>query len=288
MTSAAWVVRGTVAHRRHHPRPNAFRYRVWHLLVDVDRLEEAAAGVRGFGVGRRWPVGLRTQDHVGEADLPLRDKLARWVAGQGGTLPEGPLLLYAYPRVLGHVFNPVSWWFAHDPDGTLRLVVAEVRNTFGDWRAYLLDDLEVDGRVVRATHDKDFHVSPFLPIEGLSYRFAIRPPALDGTTPVAVAMQVVDDDGAVVLDASQGGTPEPLTTRSLWSTMVRHPLVTLWTVALIHGQAVRLWWRRTPFHRRPTPPATGLDAVTGTGDGPDRTTRVSEPSADRQPQETSA
>ena len=283
MTAHAWVVEGTVAHRRHRPRPNAFRYRVWHLLVDVDHLDEIAARVRGFGVGRRWPAGLRRDDHFGDADLPLRDKVARWVAGQGAALPEGPLLLYAYPRVLGHVFNPVSWWFAHDRDGTLRMVVAEVRNTFGDWRAYLLDDLDVDGRVLRATHDKDFHVSPFLPIEGLSYRFTFRPPALDGSGHVGVTMHV-DDDQGVVLDASQGGALRPLTTRSLWAAMVSHPLVTVWTVARIHLQAVRLWWRGTPFHRRPEPPPTGLDAVLP----PDRSATDSEHLASTSSREVSA
>jgi DUF1365 family protein len=172
----------------------------------------------------------------------------------------------------------VSWWFAHDRGGELRLVVAEVRNTFGDWRAYLLDDLERDGTVVRATHDKDFHVSPFLPVEGLSYRFTFRPPPLDGRGTVAVAMQVDDGDG-VVLDATQAGRLVPLTTRSLWAAMARYPLVTLRTVGLIHWQAVRLWWKRTPFHRRPDPPATGLDAVTR----PDRADHLSEPPASHRP-----
>ena len=278
-TTTSRLVVGTVAHRRHRPRPNAFRYRVWHLLLDVDHLDEAGAAVAGFRVGARWPVGIRRQDHFGDADLPLRTKVSRWAAARGATLPEGPLLLYAYPRVLGHVFNPVSWWFAHDPDGSLRMVIAEVRNTFGDWRAYLLEDLRVDGRVVRAEHDKDFHVSPFLPIEGLSYRFAFRPPdPTGGTGRVAVAMEVVDDDG-VVLDATQGGRLQPLTTRSLWAAALRYPLVTLWTLARIHRQALRLWWRRTPFHRRPAPPATGLDAVVG----PDRPDGASEPTASPHP-----
>lgn len=284
--SRSRLVVGTVTHRRHRPTSNAFRYRVWHLLLDVDHLEEAAAGVAGFRVGRRWPVGFRSRDHFGDVDRPLREKVAAWVAGQGHTLPDGPLLVYAYPRVLGHVFNPVSWWFAHDRDGTLSMVIAEVRNTFGDWRAYLLDDLAVDGQRVRASHDKDFHVSPFLPVDGMTYRFVIRPPDVDDLTGrVAVAMDVEDADG-VVLQASQAGQSRPLTTRSLWTAMVRHPLVTVWTVARIHTQAVRLWWRRTPFHRRPEPPPTGLGVATP----PDRAGGLSEPSASDRPatQEASA
>ena len=253
---------GTVAHRRHRPRPNAFRYGVWHLLLDVDELDEVADRVVGFRPGRRGPIGFRRQDHFGPDDLPLRTKVARWVEGQGGRLPDGPLLVVAYPRVLGHVFNPVSWWYAYEPDGTLGLVIAEVRNTFGDWRAYLLDDLEVDGRVVRAHVDKDFHVSPFLPIAGLSYDFRMRVPRIDAAEGEVVAthMDVVDDEG-VVLDATQSQRAHPLTTWSLWAAMVRHPLVTLWTVVLIHRQALRLFLRRTRFHRRPEPPDTGWTAI---------------------------
>ncbi len=255
------LVLGTVGHRRHRPAVNAFRYRVWHLLLDVDHLEHAAEDVTGLRIGRRGPVGVRVQDHFGDADRPLRDKVADWVSGQGGRLPDGPLLVLAYPRVLGHVFNPVSWWFAHDRDGRLAMVVAEVRNTFGDWHAYLLDDLVVDGQVLRASRAKEFHVSPFLPIDDLTYRFAIRPPDLrTGTGPIAVSMEVVDGDG-VVLEATQAGQLGPLTTRSLWTAMARRPLVTAWTVWRIHTQAVRLLWRRTPFHRRPDPPPTGLACV---------------------------
>lgn len=255
---------GTVAHRRHRPRGNAFRYRVWHLLIDVDEVADLA--IPGFGYDRRAPIALRSTDHFGPDRAPLRAKVAAWAAGQGVTLPAGRLLLVAYPRVLGHVFNPVSWWFAFHPDGRLGLVIAEVRNTFGDWHAYLLDDLETDGAWVRVRAPKVFHVSPFLSVDGLTYRFAFRAPtaagAPDASGPtherVVERLEVHDADG-VVLDATQSQVAVPLTGRSLLLANLRHPLVTLRTIYLIHRQALRLWWRRTPFHRRPAPPPTGLE-----------------------------
>jgi uncharacterized protein len=169
------------------------------------------------------------------------------------------LLVVAYPRVLGHVFNPVSWWYAFHPDGRLGMVIAEVRNTFGDWRAYLLDDLEVQQGQhelrVRARAVKDFHVSPFLPVEGLSYDFTFRVPPMDVPVGARVVEHMVVSDGdGMVLDATQSQVARPLTTARLWGAMLRRPLITLWTIALIHRQALRLWWRRTPFHRRPAPP----------------------------------
>ena len=79
------------------------------------------------------------------------------------------------PRMLGYVFNPVSFWFCRDRSGALRAVLCEVNNTFGESHCYLVhhDDLRpiepdawLDGR-------KAFHVSPFLPVEG-GYRFRFR------------------------------------------------------------------------------------------------------------------
>jgi uncharacterized protein len=100
--------------------------------------------------------------------VPVRDKLDRWLASQGVELPAGPVRVLTNLRVLGHVFNPVSWWYCYHPDGELALVVAEVHNTFGESHGYVLDDLRPVGRHARGEAAKVFHVSPFLPIEGLS------------------------------------------------------------------------------------------------------------------------
>lgn len=258
MTGPALVTRSVVTHRRHVDVERAFRYRVFHLLVDADDLAATQTRVRGFGPRR--PLGLRTQDHFGPSDAPLRDKVGAWVQGHGATLGAGPLILWTYPRILGHVFNPVSWWWSFNPDGTLALAIAEVNNTFGDWHAYLLTDLDVRGHIVHAAADKDFHVSPFLPIEGLRYEFTMRPVDLgDPRQPVAARIRVVDDAGREVFDASQVGHPQPLTTASLWRAALAHPMVSVVTLGRIHWQALRLWLRRVPFFRRPEPPPTGLD-----------------------------
>lgn len=237
---------GDVRHRRHRPRTNAFRYRTYHALLDVAELDVLDRTVGGFGYRRRAPLGFADTDHFGSSDLPAREKLRRWLAGQGVTLPAGRVEVLTNLRVLGHVFDPVSWWFCHDPDDELVLVVAEVHNTFGELHGYILDDLDRSGALVRAAADKAFHVSPFLPIEDLRYRFAF---AKDPGR-ILVHIDVEDAEGPV-LDATQRGRLVPLTTRTLWSTVARHPLMTLRTVALIHWQAVKLAAKRVRFHRKP-------------------------------------
>ncbi len=244
---------GWVRHRRVAEVSRTFRYPTFHALIDVDELPALEREVRGFGYRRPAPVRFRDRDHLGTADLPVKAKLARWLVEQGSELPDGPVRVLANLRVLGQVFDPVSWWFCHRSDGSLALVVAEVRNTFGESYWYLLDELtSAPGGVVRATAAKRLHVSPFLPVDGLTYafRFLVRPDRV-------VAHIEVSDGDRVVLDATQTGSRRPFTTASLWRTLARYPLQPLRTVLLIHVQALRLAIRRVTFHRKPSaPPGT--------------------------------
>jgi len=249
VTTSALLV-GTVRHRRHRPAANAFRYRTYHALIDLDDLPRLDREVRGFGYRRPGAVAYHDVDHFGPRDLPSREKLRRWLATQDTALPAGPVRVLTNLRILGHVFNPVSWWFCHHPDGTLGLIVAEVNNTFGESYPYLLDDLRI-GRAgrVHARADKAFHVSPFMDIEGLSYdfTFVLQPDR------ITVQMDVRDSEGRL-FDATQDGRHRPLTARQLRRTLLTHPLMTLRTVLLIHLQAVRLWRKRVPFVPKPPAP----------------------------------
>ena len=258
--SALYV--GWTRHRRTRTVERSFRYRTFHALIDLDELDALAGEVRGFGYRRPALTRFRDRDHLGAGDTPVKAKLARWLASQGVALPGGPVRVLTNLRVLGHVFDPVSWWFCHHPDGSLAVVVAEVNNTFGESYWYLLDDLEHGPQgLVRARARKRFHVSPFLPVEGLDYHFSfvLRDERI-------VAHIEVQEDGARIFDATQTGRRRALTSSGLRRTLLANPLLPLRTVALIHLQAVRLAARRVRFHRKPTPPDGALvagHAVTG-------------------------
>jgi len=253
--SASVLYLGPVRHRRHRPVRHELSHRTFHVLLDVDDLPRLDARVPGFGVDRAAPMSFHGRDHLDGGSGPLRERLARLVAAQGGRLPDGPLQVLCRPRTLGHVFNPVSWWFAHHPDGRLGMVVAEVTSTFGDRALYVLDGPEPgpDG-LWRSTATKTLHVSPFLPVEGLGYRFAFLPPGLPPGPRVLVRMEVDDAEGPV-LDAVQDGRRRALDGRGVAGTLLRHPLASLAALGAIHGNALRLWRKGVPFHRRPAPPS---------------------------------
>ncbi len=247
-----------VGHRRLRPHRHALTHHTVHLLADIDTIGQESREIAGFAVDRRAPVALHTTDHLAGQPGSLRDRLAEIVEGAGARLPEGRILLLAHPRMLGHVFNPVAWWFAHDVAGTLTMVVAEVTSTFGDRSLYILDELErSDDGWIRASATKHLHVSPFLPVEGLEYRFAFLPPDRARDDRALIHMEVLDDEGTV-LTATQDARFLPLDSANLRRAMIRHPMASLAAVIAIHRNAVRLWRLGVPFHRRPQAPSDAL------------------------------
>jgi hypothetical protein len=245
---------GVVRHARLRPVPHAFAYPTWFVMLPMRSLRaQGTQPVPGLAINRRGWVSFQHRDHGlgGDDALAWFDGL---LAEAGITDATGEAWLHTYPRVAGFAFKPVSFWYAHAADGTLRAVLAEVNNTFGERHAYLLHGPQLAyGR--ECTADKVFHVSPFCRVQG-RYRFRFH--RTEATSPQGartVARVDHDDDAGPLLQTSVSGRLAPLTPRSVLQASLRMPLLTLAVVLRIHLQALRLWAKRTPWHRKPEPPA---------------------------------
>jgi DUF1365 family protein len=170
-----------------------------------------------------------------------------WLDSRGVAVPDGRIQLLTHARTFGYVFNPVSFYFAHDADGSLATVVAEVHNTFGERWPYLLGapgERDGDGRM-RFSTEKRFHVSPFMDVGG-TYRFLLAEPG------ERLMLRIDEErDGERLFRAVLTGERRPLTSAALAHALVRYPWVTGQVMARIHLQALRLWRKGVPFHRKP-------------------------------------
>ena len=249
---------GEVAHTRLRPAKNAFRYGVYFLRVSVRAMATSAALTqsRWFSHNRFNLLSFFDKDH-GDGQQPLSDWIDQLLEKEGIHDAKGDIWLQCFPRVFGYVFNPVSFWFCHRMDGSLRAIVCEVCNTFGEKHMYLLEHGQTmtNGEELRAK--KIFHVSPFCPVEGgYRFRFSEKMRASDGSTrPHHVARIDYDDAAGPLLLTSIIGTEVPLTNKNIVSLMFRYPLMTLGVVVKIHVQALRLFIKRVPFFSKPLPPA---------------------------------
>lgn len=267
MTASPLIGFGSVRHARLRPAQHRFAYGSYFLRLPLRALARRSTGLRWLTHNRFGLLSLHDADH-GDGKAPLR-WIESLLAQAGIDDACGEIWLHAFPRVLGYVFNPVSFWFCHRADGALRAVVCEVNNTFGEKHCYLL--AHADGRPLRWGEElvasKAFHVSPFCEVSGrYRFRFMLAEPDASATPGEAAARFVAridhDDADGPLIQTSIQGRLAPLTDAALLRAFFAYPAFTFGVMARIHWQALKLWLKRVPFFTKPTPPATALTRST--------------------------
>lgn len=238
---------GRVMHLRLRPVRHRFAYRVFSLLLDLDRIDAALGGLRWLSYNRFNLLSFHDRDHGPRDGRPLRPWAAAELARAGLDLGGGPIRLLCFPRVLGYVFNPLSVYFCHHADGRLGAVIHQVHNTFGEQHCYVLpvDPARAPGTPVHQSCAKAFYVSPFIGMTAC-YRFRLHEP--DARLSLSIREQVPEGE---LLVASLTGRRVALSDRALLRAFATHPLMTLKVIGAIHWEALRLWRKGVPCYRRP-------------------------------------
>lgn len=243
MTLSNGIFVGTVMHKRMRPVRHEFRYSVFSVLIDIDRMDEIANSLRLLSVDGGNLFSIFRRDH-GAGDGHLRRHLDGLATRMIGPEPVERWLMLSYPRILGYVFNPLTVYFGLDERGDVRGVIYEVSNTFGERHSYALP-VETEGSAIRQTADKVFYVSPFNPVAG-RYRFRTRKP--DETAQMTI---LLEDESGPMFAAAFSGKRQPLTDKVLAALFLRHWFMTFKVWAGIHYEALRLWIKGLKIQSRP-------------------------------------
>lgn len=244
------LIHGEITHRRHRPAANAFTYPAFCLRLPLSQL--ASLPALGIAHNTAGPVSFHDRDH-GACDGGALLPWVRSLLAAEGIEAGGEVVLYAFPRMLGYAFNPVSFWVCHDHAGAVRAVLCEVRNTFGERHNYLV--APPDGRPLvsgeSCTARKVFHVSPFCEVKG-HYRFRF----LFGGERWLARIDYFDDDyiAEPLLETWISGAAVPVDPRALRGLWWRYRFFTAGVVGRIHWQALKLAVRRVPYFAKPAPP----------------------------------
>jgi DUF1365 family protein len=195
---------------------------------------------------------------MGSSSVPIRKKLDRWLEKNQTSPPDGPVFMLTQLRVLGYVFNPITLFYCYSADLDLKYVVAEVNNTFGDTLPYLLKPDQsaapANPEWIKASARKRLHVSPFIAMDA-SYLFHFKKP---DNQRIHFHIQEFQNEQQF-LDATLSLHQVPLNNRNLRRILLRHPVMPLATMALIHWQALKLWKKKAPFTKYSDPPPNGLE-----------------------------
>ena len=245
MTRTLDHIDGQTFHSRKGAKKNAFRYAIDYVIFDA---EHDARGPGLFSRNGKNLTGIRDIDHGGPVG---EGRGAAWVRDvlRDHQLPQSDrILLLAQPRILGHVFNPVSFWLCYLGED-LTVVISEVTNTFGERHSYLChhSDLSPITAGDRLMATKIFYVSPFQPVEGgYEFRFDIR------ADRIGISIDYTQGEGGLI--ATLTGRRAPLTNRAILNSLLRRPFGSRRVLALIHWQAVKLWWKGARYRLRGQPP----------------------------------
>jgi uncharacterized protein len=236
---ASGLYLGRVMHHRLRPRRHRFVYRVFSLLLDLDRLGELDRGLRLLAVDRPNLLSFWQRDHGARDGSPLRPWVEAQLRAHGLEEAGARVLLLCFPRLLGYAFNPLSLYYCHDAQGRLAAIVCEVKNRCGEQHAYVLP-----AGPARQSAAKTFYVSPFLAMAA-RYRFRLEPPG--ERLSVVIQEEVAQ---ATTLVATLTGERRPLTDAQLLRAVLRLPLMTYKVIVGIHYEALRLWLKGVPLQPR--------------------------------------
>jgi DUF1365 family protein len=246
---------GKVIHHRFSPN-NRFEYGTFYLRIPMRsrRLSPNLLKRQGIGDNRFGWISFYDKDYGGK-NLQSLDWIEHILKAHGCEDVDGEIWLHTFPRVLGFIFNPVSFWFCHQVNGDLKAIIAEVNNTFGERHTYLLKSLNH-----KAMHwgqeliaQKVFHVSPFFDVVG-SYRFRFMQQASTSPLPKFVSRIDYFQNDVHTLMTSISGKEYLLNPQSKLRAIFNFPFLTLSVVLKIHWQAVKLWIKGAKFYKKPKPP----------------------------------
>lgn len=250
-----------IFHERFAPRRHRFLYRIFYLAIDLDELGDLHRRLPFFSVNRVNLYSFRDRDYFpsgekfqpaasdraapsnGHASAGLKDRVIAYLADREIDLAGGRVVLVTLPRVLGYLFNPVSFYFCFDRQGQPVAAIAEVTNTFKEMKPYLLDvsTRETSSGTFRLRVPKFFYVSPYSDVD-VAFDFTLRPLG------ESLSIQIDDYVGSErTLTSVLTGKQRAITSARLAWYLVKYPLITLRVIALIHWHAFLLWCKRVPW-----------------------------------------
>ena len=230
-----------------------FSYSLYMMYLDLDELPGLFDRFWLWSSKRFNLAWFNRADHLGDSAQPLLEAVRDKLYEHTGIRAEGPIRLLTHCRYFGFGFNPVSFYYCYDRDDTrVENIIAEVNNTpWGEQYCYVLTEADNAAQSnagsghKRYTPVKDFHVSPFMPMN-IDYDWRFNQPERRLT----VHMQNFID-GDKLFDATLDLEHRPITSLNMARVLTQYPVVTMKVVFGIYYEALRLMLKRIPFYDHP-------------------------------------
>ncbi len=237
-----------VFHRRFYPKDHQFKTNIFQFYLNLDDVDLLSQKFWWLSQNKWNCFSFYDSDHLAiNEDKPLKERLASWLKTKQQDFTLGNVMMLTNLRVFGYVFNPVSFYYCFDTDHQLRCVVAEVGNTFGEMKLFLLPQRNEESGMFDGTATKHYYVSPFLELDQV-FEFKVGVPAETLSIQIntlAKPKHKVSHPKSLV--ATLTGQAKKLSTLNIIALGLRMPFVTLKIITLIHWHALLLWFKQIPY-----------------------------------------
>ena len=246
MALTTTIYEGPIVHKRYHQKKHKFKYNVFNLLLNIDDLSGLNKKYKLFSYNRFNLFSFHDKDHGKKDGTSVKDWIFEILVNCEIRISKDELKVFGlcYPRILGYVFNPISVWSVYDKKNILRLLIYEVRNTFGEDHSYVV---KINNENDKLNHNrkKRFHVSPFIDLNA-SYNFSTN----INNEKANITIKESNNDNPILL-ASFNGKSKKFNDWNLFLLFFKYPLMTLKVIYGIHIQALFLWIKRVKFVPHP-------------------------------------
>ena len=214
------------------------------FMIDLDEIQSLSKKLSFLSYNKFNIFSFHDKDHFKKADSEndsqtTKDKLGEFLLEKGIHKTPSKIKLLTHFRIFGYVFNPVSFYYCYDESERVFCIIAEVSNTYGEMKMYLLQNLE--GPYFKETHQKLFYISPFTELDDY-LRLKVGLPSEQ------IKIYIDDfDESEVKVKTALTGTERALTDKALLKYVLRFPLITIQIISLIHWQALKLWLKGVRF-----------------------------------------
>jgi len=245
------LYKAKVMHHRLAPKVHSFHYEVFMFYLDLDEIDGLSKQLKFMSRNRFNLFNFRDKDHL---QLPkenpdttknIRRHITDYLLTNGVTIDNGRIMVLTNLCTMGYQFNPVSFYFCYDEQEQPICSVVEVCNTFLEMKPYFLGADTMQKNQFKLNREKYFYVSPFIDMD-TNFDFDLHIPG----EKLQLKIDDYDKTGKRFFISILSGMRKPLKDSTLLLYFFSFPLITLKVISLIHWQALKLWLKKLPYHKK--------------------------------------